>query len=105
MNRLLAFLCSLENNKIHYTLEHHGGAAIVVLIAVPGQRWEVEFLADDHVEIEGFLSCGAVVSDVTLLESLIRDYGDPLTARQTAENQAASTSIGVEAPDLHPISR
>jgi hypothetical protein len=60
MDRLLSFLCSLENNRIQYTLEHNRGEAIMVLIAVPGQRWEVEFFADDHVEIEQFVSTKSV---------------------------------------------
>jgi hypothetical protein len=79
MDRLLSFLCSLENNRIHYTLQHNRGEAIMVLIAVPGQRWEVEFFADGHVEIERFVSTeDGVVSDASLLEVLLRDYGDPI---------------------------
>lgn len=80
MDNLLSFLCDLENHRLHYTLEHNRDEAIMVLIAVPGQRWEVEFFADGHVEIERFVSSGGVVSDVTLLESLLHDFGDPSDA-------------------------
>src|SRR5437868_935203 len=43
--RLLSFLNDLEQRDLHYTLAHHRGEAILVLIAVPGERWEVEFLS------------------------------------------------------------
>jgi hypothetical protein len=80
MDRLLSFLCSLENNRIHYTLAHNRGEAIMVLIAVPGQRWEVEFFADGQVEIERFASTAdGVMKDAHLLEVLLRDYGNPIT--------------------------
>jgi hypothetical protein len=42
------FLSNLANNRIQYTLEHNRDEAVMVLIAVPGQRWEVEFFADGH---------------------------------------------------------
>ncbi len=51
----------------------------MVLIAVPGQRWEVEFFADGHIEIERFLSTQeGVVSDARLLDTLLREFGDPV---------------------------
>jgi hypothetical protein len=56
MEKLLNFLVKLEAHKIHYGLEHNRGEAIMVLIAVPGERWEVEFFDDGHVEVEVFES-------------------------------------------------
>jgi hypothetical protein len=79
VDRLLSFLVSLQNNRIQYTLEHNRGEAIMVLVAVPGQRWEVEFFADGHVEIERFVSTeDGVVNDAALLDILLRDFGDPI---------------------------
>lgn len=56
--RLLEFLVQLEAKRIHYTLEHNRDEAVMVLIAAPGERWEVEFFADGHVETEAFRSDG-----------------------------------------------
>ena len=58
MQKLIDFLTKLESNSIHYHLEHNREDAIMALIAIPGQRWEVEFFADGHVEVETFLSNG-----------------------------------------------
>jgi hypothetical protein len=90
MTRLLEFLTQLEQRKIHYTLEHNRKEAIMVLIAVPGERWEVEFFADSEVEffadseveffadspveVEVFRSIGMSVEEE--LERLFREYSD-----------------------------
>lgn len=57
---LLSFLTRLEAAKIRYTLEHNRGEAVMVLIAVPGERWEVEFMRDGSVEVERFISAGGI---------------------------------------------
>ena len=54
MQNLLAFLVNLEERKISYRLEHNREDSIMALIAIPGERWEVEFFADGKVEIEIF---------------------------------------------------
>ena len=53
--RLTAFLHSLKRGKIHYTLQNCRDEAIMVLVTVPGERWEVEFLVDGSVEVERFI--------------------------------------------------
>jgi hypothetical protein len=52
--KLLDFLARLQAAKIHYTLGHFRDETIAVEIAVPGERWEVEFFADGAVEVEVF---------------------------------------------------
>ena len=59
MDKFLSFLTELENNKIHYNLEHNRLEAVMVNVAIPGERWEVEFFADGHVEVEIFKSGGS----------------------------------------------
>jgi len=54
METLLAFLVNLEERKISYRLEHNREDSIMALIAVPGERWEVEFFADGKIEVEVF---------------------------------------------------
>ncbi|USG67069.1 hypothetical protein NDK47_07200 [Brevibacillus ruminantium] len=53
---LINFLNKLEKSKIFYKLNKVRDEAIMVEIAVPGQRWEVEFMDDGTVEIEKFLT-------------------------------------------------
>ena len=64
--RLTAFLQSLERGKIHYTLQNCRDEAIMVLVTVPGERWEVEFLVDGSVEVERFISDGEIYGEDTL---------------------------------------
>ncbi len=71
MKRLLAFLCALEERNISYRLEHNRDDFIMVLVAVPGERWEIEFPASGDVEIEIFKSSGGVMTDESLLEQLL----------------------------------
>jgi hypothetical protein len=75
--RLLEFLERLERAKIHYRLSHPRSEAVMVEIAVPGERWEVEFLDDGSVDVERFRSNGRIYD-----ESMI----DELFARYSAES-------------------
>ena len=54
--KLLDLLARLETAKIHYTLAHFRAETVSVEIAVPGERWEVEFFADGNVDVEVFSS-------------------------------------------------
>lgn len=65
--KALAFLDRLEKAHIWYRLEHVRDS-LVVTISVPGERWEVEFFADDHVEVERFTSSGSIESEAALDE-------------------------------------
>lgn len=47
----------------------------MVEIALPGQRWEVEFLEDGSVDIEKFISDGDMY-DVAELETLFKNFSD-----------------------------
>jgi hypothetical protein len=48
----------------------------MVQIAVPGERWEVEFLNDGSVDVEIFRSDGQI-HDSTALAQLIQKHSDP----------------------------
>ena len=71
-NNLTAFLDKLEQRKISYTLAHHREDAILVLVAVPGERWEIEFLSDGSIEIEKFISTGEISGAESLGEVFTR---------------------------------
>ncbi|MDR1960979.1 MAG: hypothetical protein LBQ16_01700 [Gracilibacteraceae bacterium] len=86
--KLIDFTTGLEKNKIYYRLEKSDNA-IVVAIAIPGERWDARFLLDGSIELEKFLSDGEV-ADVTdelekLLERAIREID---TARDRSWQEA-----------------
>ena len=48
----------LDSRHIGYQLMIVRPEAIMVSVAVPGERWEIEFFDDDHVELERFVTQG-----------------------------------------------
>lgn len=73
MNKLLNFLQCLESQKIWYRLEHVRDS-ILVLLSIPGERWEVEFFSDGRVEIERFVSTGEIENE-SILKKLDSNCG------------------------------
>lgn len=71
---LTEFLETLEKRNIYYKLNKIRDS-ILVEIAVPGQRWEVEFMSNGTVEIEKFLSDGTIY-DHTEIENLLKNFSD-----------------------------
>ena len=59
LNKLIAFLDELEKQKIFYTLGKIRDS-ILVSVAVPGERWEIEFMSSGDIEIEKFKSNGEI---------------------------------------------
>jgi hypothetical protein len=66
--KLTTFLKQLDQANIHYTLASHREDAIMVLVTVPGERWEIEFLGDGSVEVERFISNGEICGEEALHE-------------------------------------
>jgi hypothetical protein len=75
LGKLLAFLDQLEQQKLHYRLSHVRDS-IMVEIAVPGERWEVEFFDNGEIEIERFVSTGVNTIDDAELNSLVVEYSE-----------------------------
>ena len=75
-HKLTTFVKQLDEAHIHYTLACHRQGAIMVLVTVPGERWEVEFLGDGSIEVERFLSHGEICGEEALRE-LWTIYVDP----------------------------
>lgn len=73
--QMLGFLNALRDGKIYYRLSQHRDDAIMVEVAVPGERWEVEFLEDGSVEAEVFRSDGTI-HDESALDELLRRHSD-----------------------------
>lgn len=73
--RVTTFLKHLTDAHIHYTLATHREEAIMVLVSVPGERWEIEFCSDGTVEVERFVSNGAIAGAEAFQELWTR-YAD-----------------------------
>jgi hypothetical protein len=67
---LISFLNELRTAKINYRLAQNSEDVIMVEIAVPGERWEVEFMKNGAVELEVFKSDGTIL-DAAALDELI----------------------------------
>jgi hypothetical protein len=74
MYNLYAFLNKLEERKIFFKLGRIRDS-ILIEIAVPGERWEVEFFEDGHVEVEKFLSDGTLWPEQEL-DHLFENFSD-----------------------------
>ena len=59
MDQLISFLNNLEEKKIFYKLGKIR-ESILVEIAVPSERWEVEFFVNGDIQIERFISNGEI---------------------------------------------
>jgi hypothetical protein len=75
LEKLLDFLSELDRCKIHFKLARMRDEAIMVEIAVPGERWEVEFFGDGQVEVEVFKSPGVIGGEEELAR-LLREFAD-----------------------------
>ena len=81
--QLVGFLNQLEQQNIHYTLAHHRDEAIIVSLAIPGERWEIEFFNNGAVEVARFISRGNLVGEEVLSE-LFAAYAEPRAELVTA---------------------
>jgi hypothetical protein len=64
---LPAFLDRLSALNLSYTLGRYRNS-INVLVTVPGERWEVEFMDDGAIEVERFTSSGKMGDERSLAE-------------------------------------
>ena len=71
MDKLISFLNWLEEQQIHYRLSKIR-ESILVEVAVPGQRWEIEFFEDGEILIEKFQST-AQLQSLTELDALLQE--------------------------------
>ena len=74
VSKLINFLDELEARKIFFTLSKIRDS-ILVEISVPGEKWEVEFFGDGHLEIERYISTGEI-KDESELKILFEKFSD-----------------------------
>lgn len=89
-NKLNLFLQNLEQQGISYTLAHYRDEAIMVIVAVPGEPWEVEFLSDGSVDVEKFISKGEIAGEEALSEFFARYSEQEELAAQSSQNISLS---------------
>ncbi len=62
---LIAFIQQLDEAKLWYRLDTVRDA-ILVMVSMPGTRWQVEFFEDGRVEVERFRSDGRIDDEKAL---------------------------------------
>lgn len=71
-SKLSRFLSDLDMYDTSYTLSHNRENAIMVVIVLPMERWEVQFFSNETVEVERFQSLG--FSDEEDFEALFNTH-------------------------------
>jgi hypothetical protein len=70
--KLLDLLNRLDAAQIYYRLDHTRPDSLMIDLAVPGWRWEIEFMADGSLDVERYRSVAGVENDPGLIEDLLR---------------------------------
>jgi hypothetical protein len=84
-DNVLSFIRRLEEAKIYYQMESYRYDGISVVVTVPGQRWEVDFLADGDIDVERFVSNGEI-DDESALDELFAKFAEPMESTSKAAN-------------------
>ncbi len=62
------FMRDLDATRTSYTLTSVREGAVMVQVALPGERWEIEFFDDREPEVEVFRSDGNIFGPEKLAE-------------------------------------
>lgn len=87
-DKLRSFISKLEETNIHFELSHYRDDAISVVVTVPGQRWEVDFLNDGSIDVEKFVSNGTISGEEAFQE-LFANFSDPKSSVKNAAQRSA----------------
>ena len=77
-DKLSHLLARLQGARIYHQLRDTRENAVSVDVAVPGERWEIDFLDDGSIEVEVFRSDGAIHS-AAKLDELVSTFSDPVS--------------------------
>jgi hypothetical protein len=72
---LHALLEKLRGAQVRHQIRDDRDGAVSIDVAVPGERWEIDLLADGTVEVEVFKSDGSIHGQAGLEELLRRFSG------------------------------
>lgn len=70
---LFDLLTALELGGIHFTLQRHRPATILVTMMLVGERVEVDVFEDGHMEVSRFKGNEDIVGDADLVYALIKN--------------------------------
>ena len=70
--RIFELLHRLDAASIHYELGRFRDDAIAILVTVPGERWEIEFMKNGAIEVERFRSTGEILDEESLTDLFAR---------------------------------
>jgi len=71
---IISLLDKLDEKKIYYRLSKIR-SSILIEVAVPGERWEIEYMSDGSVEVEKFTTTGEILGKEEI-DVLFRDFSD-----------------------------
>jgi hypothetical protein len=66
LKSVLDFVARLDEARLSYRILSIRPDALLVDVAVPGERWEIEFMVDGEVQIERFCSDGSIFTESVL---------------------------------------
>jgi hypothetical protein len=72
MDKLFEFCAALDRLHVYHDLQVVRDQALVVTIAIPGERLEIEFFADGNIEIERFVSQGVEAASNGQLDQVLQ---------------------------------
>ena len=72
---LYSLLDRLQRASIHTAVRHDREGAVSIDATVPGERWEIDVLADGTIEVEVFKSDGTIF-DESKLNELFERFAD-----------------------------
>ncbi len=72
LNDILDLLRRLDTAGIYFELARPRDEALMILVTVPGERWEIEYLEDGTIEIEIFRSDGELKGPEALADLFSR---------------------------------
>lgn len=74
LDELLRFCVALNDRSAFYRLSVDRPEAVRITLDVPGERWEFDFFADGHIELERYAGRGVVDAGAAELEAALRYY-------------------------------
>jgi hypothetical protein len=88
--KLMVTLDQLERAGIRYSLRRIREDAIMIEVAAPGERWEIEILGDASIEVEVFRSDGRIF-DEGKINDLMDCFADRIPPVQINAGAAESS--------------
>ena len=75
LSNLTKLLDRLDGADLHYALSSVREKAVMVSVTIPGEHWEIEFMANGEVEVEVFKSDGEIHDD-SMIDELLRRHAE-----------------------------